>query len=176
MLGGSACSVVCFDEEGSIGHCCPPGVQSPATNSNDSCAAWEGASGCSGRVRGTFVDMSLSYQAKSQLQLDDGSTASMAWILLGHGLMAPLHTLQAVKPIALAKVMAISRMIADEHAGKGVSMSGIGGVETGGDAAEFILLGSDTVQVREVTRDVAAVPAAAHLCQGREALRPAGNL
>jgi dihydropyrimidine dehydrogenase (NADP+) len=26
-------------------------------------------------------------------------------------------------------------------------MSGIGGVETGADAAEFILLGSDTVQV-----------------------------
>ncbi len=34
------------------------------------------------------------------------------------------------------------------HAAKGVSLSGIGGVETGSDAAEFILLGSDTVQVR----------------------------
>ena len=31
---------------------------------------------------------------------------------------------------------------------KGRSLSGIGGVETGADAAEFILLGSDTVQVR----------------------------
>ena len=27
------------------------------------------------------------------------------------------------------------------------SLSGIGGVETGGDAAEFILLGANTVQV-----------------------------
>lgn len=28
------------------------------------------------------------------------------------------------------------------------SLSGIGGVETGGDAAEFILLGANTVQVQ----------------------------
>lgn len=54
---------------------------------------------------------------------------------------------QAVKPIALAKVMNISRMIAKDYPNKGISMSGIGGVETGADAAEFILLGSDTVQV-----------------------------
>mmetsp|Transcript_20420 Transcript_20420/g.51724 ORF Transcript_20420/g.51724 Transcript_20420/m.51724 type:complete len:130 (+) Transcript_20420:1080-1469(+) len=43
--------------------------------------------------------------------------------------------------------MAISRMIAKDFPNKGISVSGIGGVETGGDAAEFILLGSDTVQV-----------------------------
>jgi len=55
--------------------------------------------------------------------------------------------LQAVKPIALGKVMNIARMMQGEYAGKDVSISGIGGVETGADAAEFILLGSDTVQV-----------------------------
>jgi len=57
------------------------------------------------------------------------------------------YSYRAVKPIALAKVMAISRMIAKDFPNKGISVSGIGGVETGGDAAEFILLGSDTVQV-----------------------------
>ena len=52
----------------------------------------------------------------------------------------------AVKPIALAKVMAIAKKIRDDYGGE-KSLSGIGGVETGRDAAEFILLGSDTVQV-----------------------------
>lgn len=55
---------------------------------------------------------------------------------------------KAVKPIALEKVMSISQMLQGEGwRAKGVSLSGIGGVETGSDAAEFILLGSDTVQV-----------------------------
>ena len=52
----------------------------------------------------------------------------------------------AVKPIALAKVMSIAKMIASEYDGQ-KSLSGIGGIETGRDAAEFILLGSNTVQV-----------------------------
>jgi dihydropyrimidine dehydrogenase (NADP+) len=52
----------------------------------------------------------------------------------------------AVKPIALAKVQAISAMIGAEFAGAR-SVSGIGGVETGRDAADFILLGAHTVQV-----------------------------
>lgn len=52
---------------------------------------------------------------------------------------------KAVKPIALAKVMAIAQMIKAEF--NGFSLSGMGGVETGKDAAEFILLGADTVQV-----------------------------
>ncbi|KAL5995553.1 hypothetical protein ACLOJK_025616 [Asimina triloba] len=57
------------------------------------------------------------------------------------------YSSKAVHPIALAKVMKIAQMMKlefdmDEH-----SLSGIGGVETGGDAAEFILLGSNTVQV-----------------------------
>jgi dihydropyrimidine dehydrogenase (NADP+) len=44
--------------------------------------------------------------------------------------------------------MSIGRMMRKEgYADSGASLSGIGGVETGGDAAEFLLLGSDTVQV-----------------------------
>jgi dihydropyrimidine dehydrogenase (NADP+) len=74
---------------------------------------------------------------------------------------------RAVKPMALAKVAALAGMIAkdDQGAGgggsggngsgggggsyakRGASLSGIGGVETGGDAAEFLLLGCETVQV-----------------------------
>ena len=53
----------------------------------------------------------------------------------------------AVKPIALAKVAAIAGMISHEFPDSGYSLSGIGGVNTGSDAAEFILMGSDTVQV-----------------------------
>lgn len=34
-----------------------------------------------------------------------------------------------------------------EFSGNNLSLSGIGGVESGGDAAEFILLGANTVQV-----------------------------
>jgi dihydropyrimidine dehydrogenase (NADP+) len=44
--------------------------------------------------------------------------------------------------------MAISRMMdAEGYRATGASLSGIGGVDSGADAAEFILLGSDTVQV-----------------------------
>jgi len=52
----------------------------------------------------------------------------------------------AVKPIALAKVMSIAQMIRSEFDGE-KSLSGIGGINTGGDAAEFILCGANTVQV-----------------------------
>jgi dihydropyrimidine dehydrogenase (NADP+)/dihydropyrimidine dehydrogenase (NAD+) subunit PreA len=41
--------------------------------------------------------------------------------------------------------MEIATMIRSEFPGK--TLSAIGGVETGGDAAQFILLGGDTVQV-----------------------------
>jgi dihydropyrimidine dehydrogenase (NADP+)/dihydropyrimidine dehydrogenase (NAD+) subunit PreA len=51
----------------------------------------------------------------------------------------------AVKPIALRMVMEIACMIRQEFPGR--SLSGLGGIESGHDAAEFILLGSDTVQV-----------------------------
>ncbi|KAI8462963.1 MAG: psbA translation factor [Monoraphidium minutum] len=58
------------------------------------------------------------------------------------------YSYKAVKPIALAKVMNISRMMeAGGYRAAGASLSGIGGVDSGADAAEFILLGSDTVQV-----------------------------
>jgi dihydroorotate dehydrogenase subfamily 1 len=48
---------------------------------------------------------------------------------------------QAVRPIALRHVMEIARGI------PGVTISGMGGIETGFDAAQFMLLGSRTVQV-----------------------------
>lgn len=51
----------------------------------------------------------------------------------------------AVRPIALRMCMEISQLIRSEFPGR--TLSGLGGVETGDDAAQFILLGSDTVQV-----------------------------
>jgi len=48
---------------------------------------------------------------------------------------------QAVRPIALRQVMEVAR------AHPGVEISGIGGIETGHDAAQFMLLGASTVQV-----------------------------
>ncbi|HEX2568963.1 MAG TPA: NAD-dependent dihydropyrimidine dehydrogenase subunit PreA [Polyangia bacterium] len=48
---------------------------------------------------------------------------------------------QAVRPIALRQVMEIARAL------PGVPISGMGGIETGADAAQFLLLGSHTVQV-----------------------------
>jgi dihydropyrimidine dehydrogenase (NADP+)/dihydropyrimidine dehydrogenase (NAD+) subunit PreA len=55
------------------------------------------------------------------------------------------YSSKAVKPIALRMVMEIATMIAKEFPGR--SLSGLGGIESGNDAAQFILLGSDTVQV-----------------------------
>ncbi|KDD75314.1 dihydroorotate dehydrogenase [Helicosporidium sp. ATCC 50920] len=61
------------------------------------------------------------------------------------------YSYKAVKPIALAKVQAVARALqsarlpASRHGPP--SLSGIGGVDTGRDAAEFILLGAHTVQV-----------------------------
>ena len=48
---------------------------------------------------------------------------------------------QAVRPIALRQVMEIARAF------PGTPISGMGGIETGADAAQFLLLGSHTVQV-----------------------------
>jgi dihydroorotate dehydrogenase subfamily 1 len=48
---------------------------------------------------------------------------------------------QAVRPIALRQCMEIARAI------PGIPISGMGGIETGLDAAQFMLLGSSTVQV-----------------------------
>lgn len=55
------------------------------------------------------------------------------------------YSSKAVRPIALRMCMEIASLIRDEFPGR--TLSGMGGVETGTDAAQFILLGSDTVQV-----------------------------
>jgi dihydropyrimidine dehydrogenase (NADP+)/dihydropyrimidine dehydrogenase (NAD+) subunit PreA len=55
------------------------------------------------------------------------------------------YSCQAVRPIALRMCMEIAQVIKSEFPDR--TLSGIGGVETGGDAAQFILLGADTVQV-----------------------------
>jgi len=55
------------------------------------------------------------------------------------------YSCKAVRPIALRMCMEIATVIKNEYPGK--TLSGIGGIETGEDAAQFILLGSDTVQV-----------------------------
>ena len=55
------------------------------------------------------------------------------------------YSSKAVKPIALRMVMEIAQLIRKDFPGR--SLSAMGGVETGQDAAQFILLGGDTVQV-----------------------------
>ncbi len=55
------------------------------------------------------------------------------------------YSSRAVRPIALRMVMEIAQMIRRDFSGK--TLSGLGGIENGEDAAMFILLGSDTVQV-----------------------------
>lgn len=57
------------------------------------------------------------------------------------------YSARAVHPIALGKVMSIAKMMKSEFDSENYTLSAIGGVETGGDAAEFILLGANTVQV-----------------------------
>jgi dihydropyrimidine dehydrogenase (NADP+)/dihydropyrimidine dehydrogenase (NAD+) subunit PreA len=52
---------------------------------------------------------------------------------------------RAVLPVALRMTMELAKVIAAEYPGR--SLSGIGGVETGEDAAQFMLLGAGTVQV-----------------------------
>jgi dihydropyrimidine dehydrogenase (NADP+)/dihydropyrimidine dehydrogenase (NAD+) subunit PreA len=55
------------------------------------------------------------------------------------------YSCKAVRPIALRMIMEIATMMRREFPGH--SLSAIGGIETGGDAAQFILLGADTTQV-----------------------------
>jgi dihydropyrimidine dehydrogenase (NADP+)/dihydropyrimidine dehydrogenase (NAD+) subunit PreA len=55
------------------------------------------------------------------------------------------YSCKAVRPIALRMVMELAKMMRDEFQDK--TISGVGGIETGDDAAQFILLGSHTVQV-----------------------------
>jgi dihydropyrimidine dehydrogenase (NADP+) len=48
------------------------------------------------------------------------------------------YSSKAVRPIALAKVMSIAQMMKAEFpSSSNLSLSGIGGVETGNDAAEY---------------------------------------
>ena len=55
------------------------------------------------------------------------------------------YSCKAVRPIALRMVMELARMMEGKYDNR--TISGIGGVETGEDAAQFILLGAHTVQV-----------------------------
>src|ERR1041384_6309289 len=55
------------------------------------------------------------------------------------------YSCKAVRPIALRMVMEIATMIRREFPGR--SLSAIGGIESGGDAAQFILLGAAPAQV-----------------------------
>jgi dihydroorotate dehydrogenase subfamily 1 len=55
------------------------------------------------------------------------------------------YSSQAIMPIALRMCMEVATVIRDEFPGR--TLSGIGGIETGRGAAQFILLGCDTVQV-----------------------------
>jgi dihydroorotate dehydrogenase subfamily 1 len=55
------------------------------------------------------------------------------------------YSSKAVKPIALRMVMEIAAMMKEEFPEQ--TLSGLGGIESGADAAQFILLGADTVQV-----------------------------
>src|ERR1700679_50819 len=55
------------------------------------------------------------------------------------------YSCKAIMPVALRMCMEIAKLIRSEFPGR--SLSAIGGVETGNDAAQFILLGGDTVQV-----------------------------
>jgi dihydroorotate dehydrogenase subfamily 1 len=55
------------------------------------------------------------------------------------------YSCRAVKPIALRMVMEVAQLIRREFPGR--SLSAIGGIESGNDAAEFMLLGADTIQV-----------------------------
>ena len=55
------------------------------------------------------------------------------------------YSCKAVRPIALRMVMELARMMEGKYDDR--TISGIGGVETGEDAAQFILLGAHTVQV-----------------------------
>jgi dihydropyrimidine dehydrogenase (NADP+)/dihydropyrimidine dehydrogenase (NAD+) subunit PreA len=51
----------------------------------------------------------------------------------------------AVRPIALRMCMEIAQVIRREFPDR--SLSGLGGIETGEDAAQFLLLGANTIQV-----------------------------
>jgi dihydroorotate dehydrogenase subfamily 1 len=55
------------------------------------------------------------------------------------------YSSKAVRPVALRMVADLARLRRDAFADR--SISGLGGIESGQDAAQFLLLGADTVQV-----------------------------
>jgi dihydropyrimidine dehydrogenase (NADP+)/dihydropyrimidine dehydrogenase (NAD+) subunit PreA len=55
------------------------------------------------------------------------------------------YSSKAIMPVALRMCMEVAQMIRSEFPGR--SLSGIGGIESGRDAIQFILLGCDTVQI-----------------------------
>ena len=57
------------------------------------------------------------------------------------------YSCTAVRPIALRMVKECAETIRDKFPNQDRTLSAIGGVESGADAAQFILLGGDTVQV-----------------------------
>src|SRR3954471_7736526 len=57
------------------------------------------------------------------------------------------YSCTAVRPIALRMVKECAEVIRDKFPNQDKTLSAIGGVESGRDAAQFILLGGDTVQV-----------------------------
>eukprot|EP00892_Ulva_mutabilis_P008298 jgi/Ulvmu1/5840/UM025_0099.1 len=82
------------------------------------------------------------------------------------------YSSKAVKPIALAKCMAVSQVIKNDY--KDCTLSGIGGVEKGADAAEFILLGASTVQVCTGVM-LHGYPLVKHLCGGLQEFMSSHN-
>ena len=69
------------------------------------------------------------------------------------------------------QVMAIAQVIQRDFGGRR-DLSGLGGVETGRDAAEFLLLGANSVQVRQATRSICLQ---CRLCLGAFLLRGASS-
>ena len=65
--------------------------------------------------------------------------------------------------------MAIAQLIGSEFDGQR-DLSGIGGVETGRDAAEFLLLGANSVQVCAPDHCLPSGMCAAHQCSAQHTI------
>ena len=61
-------------------------------------------------------------------------------------------------------------MASSGHRAAGASLSGLGGIDSGADAAEFLLLGSDTVQVCTGVM-VHGYPVVKNYCGGLQVIR-----
>ena len=79
-----------------------------------------------------------------------GAFSSMQTLPLASSQPDPSLPILSISSVACKlgpQVMAIAQMIARDFPDSGASLSGIGGINTGRDAAEFLLLGAGTVQV-----------------------------